>query len=147
MASHLSPRRSRADAFCWVRPQPIRPPRRFVLCGSGWPTHQVDVLCRVTDPQTPGPIPEIPFATKNCELVSPGWAVDLYTLCSAVMRAFSSVGRALPLQGRCRGFESLNAHMIGARFPCRRRLGPTRSVSISVCKGQGLITFDRCYAV
>ena len=25
-------------------------------------------------------------------------------------RAFSSVGRALPLQGRCRGFESLNAH-------------------------------------
>lgn len=26
------------------------------------------------------------------------------------MRAFSSVGRALPLQGRCREFEPLNAH-------------------------------------
>jgi hypothetical protein len=54
--------------------------------------------------------PRNTFRDKNCELVSPGWAVDLYTLCSAVMRAFSSVGRALPLQGRCRGFESLNAH-------------------------------------
>ena len=57
------------------------------------------------------------FVTKFANLVSPGWAVDLYTLCSAVMRAFSSVGRALPLQGRCRGFESLNAHKFSFRTP------------------------------
>ena len=65
-----------------------------------------------SDRQAGSGTPEIPFVTKICELVSPGWAVDLYTLCSAVTRAVSSVGRALPLQGRCRGFESLNAHAI-----------------------------------
>ncbi len=57
------------------------------------------------------------FRDKNLRILSPRWAVDLYSLCSAVMRAFSSVGRALPLQGRCRGFESLNAHKFSFRTP------------------------------
>lgn len=31
--------------------------------------------------------------------------------------AFSSAGRALPLQGRCRGFDPLNAHHLSSQSP------------------------------
>ncbi len=54
-----------------------------------------------------------------------------------ILGAFSSVGRALPLQGRCREFEPLNAHHLkkdyrNVVFFVERRLSPDGSCFIII---------------